>query len=114
MSSKNILILNKEAYIQKNEQRLLKLSDAYFFSKHFLIGEGVNRDEVIFSTIFNSFLYEKNCELNILINKKINGELEVLPEDSPINIIKKSQDGGDTYIINNYIENSKWDKEVEW
>ena len=70
MSSKNILNLSKQTYIDKNEKRLLKLSDAYFYDRHFLLGEGVNRDEMNFSTIFSSFLCESNCELNDLINKK--------------------------------------------
>jgi hypothetical protein len=115
MSSKNILTLDKNTYIEKNEKRILKMSDAYFFDKHFLLGGGVDRDEMIFSTIFASFLCESNCEINDLIDKKIKGELEILPEDNPINTIKKSENGGgDTYIINNYIGSQKWDKEVEW
>ncbi len=114
MSSKSILELNKNTYIQKNEHRLLKMSDAYFFDKHFLLGGGVDRDEMIFATILNSFLYETNCELNDLINRKINGELE--PErkkKNPIIIAEEKNENVDTIIINNY-NNVFWDKEVEW
>ena len=114
MSSKSILTLNKNTYIDKNEKRILKMSDAYFYDKHFLLGEGVDRDEMIFSTIMSSFLCESNCELNELIRDKISGKLEPAMEDNPINIIKKSDRiGGDTYVINNY-NNTFWDKPVEW
>lgn len=111
MSSKNILTLSKETYIQKNEQRLLKLSDAYFYNKHFLLGEGVNRDEMIFSTIFDAFLCESNCELNNLIKDKIAGKLEPKRKKKNPIIIQKSEDGEQDITINaeNY-----WDKEVEW
>ena len=112
MSSKNILTLSKETYIQKNEQRLLKMSDAYHYDKHFLLGEGVNRDEMIFSTIFNSFLCESNCELNNLIKDKIAGKLEPKKRKKNPIIIQKSEDGEDI-TINNY-NNVFWDKEVEW
>lgn len=110
MSSKNILTLSKDTYVQKNEQRLLKLSDAYYFSKHFLLGEGVNRDEMIFSTIFYTFLCEKNCELNKLINDKIAGKLEPKRKKKKPIIITKTEDG-DNVIVN--MENY-WDLEVEW
>lgn len=113
MSSKNILTLNKSTYIHKNEQRLLKMSDAYFYKKNFLLGEGVNRDEMIFSTIFDAFLCESNCELNQLINDKIAGKLEPKKRKKNPIVIAKSEDGDDTLIINNY-NNTFWDKEVEW
>lgn len=108
MSSKNILTLTKETYIEKNEQRLLKMSDAYFYNKHFLLGDGVNRDEMIFSTIFDSFLYRSNCELNNLIKDKIAGKLE--PKKKKKNPIIISKDEGNiTVDADNY-----WDLEVEW
>ncbi len=109
MSSKNILYLNKETYVQKNEQRLLKLSDAYFFNKHFLLGEGVDRDEMIFSTIFDSFLYEKNCELNNLIQDKIAGKLEPKRKKKNPIIIQKSEVEEEEFLTDVY-----WDKVVEW
>lgn len=110
MSSKNILVLNKQTYIQKNEQRLLKLSDAYYFSKHFLLGEGVDRDEMIFSTIFDTFLCESNCELNKLIKDKISGKLEPRRKKKKPIIITKTEDGDDIIVnMENY-----WDLEVEW
>ena len=110
MSSKNILTLSKATYMQKNEQRLLKLSDSYFFNKHFLLGEGVNRDEMIFSTIFDSFLCESNCEINNLINNKIAGKLEPKRKKKKPIIITKTEDG-DNVVVN--MENY-WDLEVEW
>ncbi len=109
MSSKNILYLDKSSYIQKNERRLLRLSDAYFYDKHFLLGQGVNRDEMIFSTIFNAFLYEKNCELNNLIQDKISGKFE--PEIRRKNpIIPASEDGERKEALTDIY----WDKIVEW
>lgn len=113
MSSKNIYTLTKQTYIEKNEQRLLKLSDAYFYKNHFLLGEGANRDEMIFSTIFDAFLCERNCELNDLINKKINGELEPKRKKKNPIIIAKSEDDDGDITINNY-NAGFWDKEVEW
>lgn len=112
MSSKSINTLTKQTYIDKNEKRLLKLSDAYFYRRHFLLGEGANRDEMIFSTIFSSFLCESNCEINNLIRDKIAGKLEPEIEDN-ITIAKSVDKTGDTIIINNY-NNTFWDKEVEW
>ena len=110
MSSKNILTLTKQTYIEKNEQRLLRLSDARYFSEHFLLGEGVNRDEMIFSTIMSSFLCESNCELNNLIKDKIAGKLEPKRKKKNPIIIQKSDDGEDIIIdTNNY-----WDTDVEW
>ncbi len=110
MSSKNIYTLSKQTYIEKNKQRLLKMSDAYFFEKHFLLGEGVNRDEMIFSTIFDAFLCERNCEINNLINDKIAGKLEPKKKKKNPIIIQKSEDNEDLVIdLDNY-----WDREVEW
>lgn len=110
MSSKSILVLNKNTYIQKNEHRLLKMSDAYFFSKHFLLGEGVDRDEMIFSTIFDAFLCERNCEINNLINDKIAGKLEPKRKKKNPIIIQKSEDGEPIVVdTDNY-----WDRNVEW
>lgn len=110
MSSKNILSLDKQTYIKKNEQRLLRLSDAYFYDKHFLLGEGVNRDEMIFSTIFNSFLCESNCELNNLIKDKIAGKLErkKRKKKSPI-VIHKMEDVEEQPLTDVF-----WDFSVEW
>ena len=110
MSTKNILTLSKETYVQKNEQRLLRLSDAYYFSKHFLLGDGVNRDEMIFSTVFDSFLSTSNCELNNLIKNKIAGKLEPKRKKKKPIIITKTEDG-DNVVVN--MENY-WDLEVEW
>lgn len=109
MSSKNILTLSKATYVQKNEQRLLKLSDARFFSEHFLLGEGVDRDEMIFSTIMSSFLCESNCELNKLINDKIAGKLEPRrKKKNPIIIHKSGED------IPEPLTDVFWDFEVQW
>lgn len=109
MSSKNIFTLSKQTYIDKNEKRLLNLSDAYFFQKHFLLGEGVDRDEMIFSTIMSSFLCESNCELNKLINDKIAGKLEPKRKKKNPIIITKSEDTQEQFLTDVF-----WDKEVEW
>lgn len=108
MSSKNIYILNKSTYIQKNEQRLLRLSDTRFFDKYFLLGKGVDRDEMIFSTIFDSFLCERNCEINKLIDDKIAGKLEPQrKKKNPIIITKSGEE--EEFLTDVY-----WDKDVEW
>lgn len=109
MSSKNILTLSKETYVQKNEQRLLRLSDAYYFNAHFLLGKGVSRDEMVFSTIFSKFLYESNCEINKIIKDKIAGKLEKRKKKNPI-ILTKTEDV-DSTVIN---KENYWDLEVEW
>lgn len=108
MSSKNIHTLSKSTYIQKNEQRLLKLSDARFFNEYFLLGEGVDRDEMIFSTIFDSFLCERNCEINKLINDKITGKLEQKRKKKNPIIITKSGEKEE------FLTDVFWDSEVEW
>lgn len=109
MSSKNIHTLTKQTYIEKNEQRLLSMSDAYFYKKHFLLGEGVDRDEMNFSTIMNSFLCERNCELNDLINDKIAGKLEPIKAQNK-KTPKKQKEKGEVKIITKDF----WDADVQW
>lgn len=112
MSSKSIKTLTKQTYIDKNEQRLLKLSDARYYSEHFLLGQGVNRDEMVFSTIMSSFLCESNCELNNLIKDKIAGKLEPKKRKKNPIIIAKSEDGEDVTVVFN--AENYWDSSVEW
>lgn len=76
MSTQSILELNRERYLQESEERLLQLSDAYFYKKKFLLGEGVNRDELNFTMQSHRLLSTDDCEMITFIADKIAGKLE--------------------------------------
>lgn len=75
-STQNILELNRERYLQESEDRLLQLSDAYFYKKKFLLGDGVDRDELRFTMQSHRLLNTEDCEMINFISSKIAGELE--------------------------------------
>lgn len=76
MSNQSILELDREVYLQKAEKNLLQMSDAYFFNKHFKIGEGVDEDKKDFYYQMYRLLCEENCEIQEFIKDKIEGKLE--------------------------------------
>jgi len=76
MSAQNILYLNREVYLEKAEKNLLQMSDAYFFDKHFKIGEGVNEDKMSFYYKMHRLLCTDDCEMIEFIQDKIEGKLE--------------------------------------
>lgn len=76
MSTKNIKYISRERYLEKSEDMLLSLSDAYFNKKRFLLGEGVDKDKMIFYLQMNKSLCIKSCEIKDFIQDKINGKLQ--------------------------------------
>ena len=76
MSTQSILELNKDTYFNKVEDRLLCLSDKYFYKKKFLLGEGVSRDELRFTMNFHRILNSKECSIYDFVKNKIKGKLE--------------------------------------
>jgi hypothetical protein len=76
MSTQSILELNKDSYFNKVEDKLLCLSDSYFYKRKFLLGEGVNRDELSFNMTFHRILNSKECTINNYIKNKIEGKLQ--------------------------------------
>ncbi|HSE99899.1 MAG TPA: hypothetical protein VLA48_03300 [Nitrososphaeraceae archaeon] len=72
----SILDLNRETYLEKAEKNLLQMSDAYFFDKHFKIGEGVNEDKMSFYYQMHRLLCTDDCEMIEFIQDKIEGKLE--------------------------------------
>lgn len=76
MSSQSILELNKDTYFKKTEDRLLCLSDSYFYKRKFLLGEGVNRDELSFTMNFHRILDSKECSIYNFVKDKIKCKLE--------------------------------------
>lgn len=76
MSTQSILELNKDTYFKKTEDRLLCLSDSYFYKRKFLLGEGVNRDELSFVMNFHRILNSKECSIYDFVKNKIKGKLE--------------------------------------
>ena len=76
MSTQSIKELTRERYLQESEDRLLQLSDAYFYKKKFLLGEGVDRDELRFTMQSHRLLSTDNCEMMDFIADKIAGKLE--------------------------------------
>lgn len=76
MSTQNILELNRERYLQESEERLLQLSDAYFYKRKFLLGNGVDRDELSFTMQSHRLLDTEDCEMINFISSKISGALE--------------------------------------
>lgn len=75
MSTKNIIYTNKQNYLEKSEQMLLNFSDAYFNKKRFMLGNGVDKDKLIFYMQINDSLCTENCEMIKFINDKISGKL---------------------------------------
>lgn len=112
MSSKSLKTLSVNTYIVKNDNRLLKLSDNYFFNKHFLLGVKIDRDELLFSTIFDSLLYSKNCEILDLIKDKIEGKLEP-KKIIPLNTSTTSTNEEDT-CKDECEDIEAWTGKVEW
>lgn len=76
MSTQSILDLNREIYLDKAEKNLLQMSDAYFFKKRFLMGEGADEDKVDFYSQMYRLLCTDNCEMKDFIQNKIEGKLE--------------------------------------
>jgi hypothetical protein len=76
MSTKSINTLTRETYLEKAEDNLLRMSDAYFYKKKFLIGEGIDEDKQDFYMQNYRFLCTDNCEMNNFIQDKIEGKLE--------------------------------------
>jgi len=76
MSTKNIKELNRENYLQKTEEMLLNYSDAYFYKKYFLLGEGIDKDKLLFYIQLNEALCTDNCEMTKFITNKIQGKLD--------------------------------------
>lgn len=76
MSTKNIKYVDRDSYLEKSESMLLSLSDAYFNKKRFLLGEGADKDKVIFYLQMNKSLCTKNCEMIEFIQDKIDGKLQ--------------------------------------
>lgn len=76
MATQSILELSRERYLQESEERLLQLSDAYFYKKKFLLGEGVDRDELRFTMQSHKMLCTEDCEMINFIKNKIAGKLE--------------------------------------
>jgi len=76
MSTQSILELDQERYRQEAEKSLLQMSDAYFFKKKFLLGEGVDRDRLNHTIQSHRYLCIDNCEMTNFIADKIAGRLE--------------------------------------
>lgn len=76
MSTKNIDYTTRQNYLEKSEDMLLLQSDAYFNKKRFLLGNGVNKDKMIFYLQMNKSLCTKNCEMIDFIQDKIDGKLQ--------------------------------------
>lgn len=74
--TQSILELDTERYLKEAEERLLCLSDAYYYKKKFLLGKGVDRDELNFVTQTHRALSSDNCEMIQYIADKIAGKLE--------------------------------------
>lgn len=75
MSTKNIDYTNRESYLEKSEEMLLSFSNAYFYKKRFLLGEGVDTDKLLFYMQMNESLCTDSCEMLDFIKKKIEGRL---------------------------------------
>ena len=74
--AQSILDLNREVYLEKAESQLLQMSDAYFFDKHFKIGDGVDEDKKDFYFQMDRLLSTDDCEMIGFIQDKIEGKLE--------------------------------------
>lgn len=68
MSTKNIEYITKEYYLDKAQEKLLAMSDQYFYEKHYKIGEGIDSDKLDFYLQMSKSLCTENCELIEIIN----------------------------------------------
>jgi hypothetical protein len=71
MSSQSIKELNLETYYKKAENKLISLSDDYFYYNKLRVGKDANRSEVQFYMQNYRFLNTGECELNNFIEDKI-------------------------------------------
>src|SRR3990170_6811230 len=76
MSTESLRTVTRERYLQEAEESLLIMSDAYFYKKKFLLGEGVDRDKLNFTMQNHRFLCTEDCKMINLIQDKIEGKLE--------------------------------------
>lgn len=76
MSTKNISYTNRQTYLDKSLEMLLSLSDAYFYKNKFLLGEGADKDKVLFYMQMSNSLCTDNCEMIKFIEDKIKGEVK--------------------------------------
>lgn len=76
MSTQSLNTITRERYRQEAEESLLRMSDAYFYKKKFMLGEGVDRDKLNFTMQNHRFLCTEDCKMINLIQDKIEGKLQ--------------------------------------
>lgn len=76
MGTQSIINRNQEYYSELFEKKLFRYSDDYYIKKHFLVGEGTNRDKVMFAMQMSPIFCTANCTLVDYIKKEIVGELK--------------------------------------
>jgi hypothetical protein len=72
----SILTTDREKYSTQAIQNLSVMSDAYFYKKKFLLGEGVDRDKMRHYKRIEKIMCSEVCEIITYIKKKLEGQLE--------------------------------------
>lgn len=76
MSTNSILTYNQDSLKQHYGEKLDYLAQQYLYKKWFMIGSGVEKDEVRATITLNRILNSQNCELINYVADLIAGELE--------------------------------------
>lgn len=99
-------------YYDKHLKNILDLSKKEYTRKYFRVGEKIDEEEQMFSSIMTEFLCTDNCELLNYINDKLEGKLE--PKVRSLEMVDVDNGGNITYNITQVIrESAKWN-EVDW
>lgn len=112
MSTKSIDTVTRESYLKKAEESLLRMSDAYFYKKKFLIGDGIDEDKQSFYMHSHRYLATDSCEMAQFIKDKIYGNLEDCENESPSQVIREFTPRA-TITTQQVSKVCEWN-EVEW
>ena len=75
-STQSILELSRERYADENEDTLLQMSDAYFYSKYYMVGKKTDSDRIQHTLLFHRILNNCECPIVNFIENKLHGKLE--------------------------------------
>ena len=83
MSSQSIKDLDREAYSKKAENKIISLSDDYFYYNKLRVGKEPDRSEIQFYIQNQRFLNTGECELNNFIKDRIKKLDTIKPKKKP-------------------------------
>ena len=99
-------------YLLEWEEGLMKELDNQYLKDHFMIGDGADKNKIVFYQLYRKTFCTDNCELSNWIWKKINGFFED-PDIKHDGEIKSLRYQPVQNITNVYGEVHDW-KKLEW